>query len=310
MISYCKKTLPEFRELREEDFLSVKEIYAEQGCRYCEYTAGVLFLWAEYFGYSVCIRRGTLFVKGRDAANPNETAFALPVGGGDLDEPLEFLSEYAKKNCGGRLVLNCVPEEYTEFLVRKYGAKIIGITEMTDWNDYLYSAEELAALTGRRYNKKRNRVNLFLRKYKNFSFGPITADNLTDVREFLERYAASKADETPLALYEIGRTRAVLNDYFKWGFDGAALYIDGVVRGFTAAETVGDTMFVHIEKAEREFDGAYQMINYLFAREMLKKYGIRYINREDAAGDPGLVQARLSYNPIKILRKYRVEIEA
>ena len=70
----------------------------------------------------------------------------------------------------------------------------------------------------------------------------------------------------------------------------------------------GDTLIVHIEKAKREYKGAFQMINMLFSRTELESCGIKYINREDDVGDEGLRQAKLSYFPAYMLRKYRLTL--
>ena len=55
------------------------------------------------------------------------------------------------------------------------------------------------------------------------------------------------------------------------------------------------------------FLGAYQMINNEFAKYYAKD--VTYINREEDVGDDGLRKAKLMYNPIKILKKYIVEVK-
>ena len=76
---------------------------------------------------------------------------------------------------------------------------------------------------------------------------------------------------------------------------------------FTAGETVGDTLILHIEKMRHDISGAGEAINKLFAERMLSAHPeIVYINREDDSGDPGLRYAKESYHPEFKLRKYNV----
>ena len=68
-------------------------------------------------------------------------------------------------------------------------------------------------------------------------------------------------------------------------------------------------LFVHIEKANREVQGAYQMLVAQFAQ----KYAggeVAFLNREDDTGDLGLRTSKLSYHPVALLEKYLVTIES
>ena len=89
---------------------------------------------------------------------------------------------------------------------------------------------------------------------------------------------------------------------------GMALYADGYIIGFAIGEILNDTLFVHIEKADSEYRGAYQIIVNEFAK-MHMNYNIEYINREDDAGDENLRISKMSYHPCEIIKKYTVEIE-
>ena len=65
-----------------------------------------------------------------------------------------------------------------------------------------------------------------------------------------------------------------------------------------------DTFDVHFEKAADTPDSAYPAINYEFARYLREKYpDVRYLNREDDLGLPGLRSAKLSYNPDHLIEK-------
>ena len=119
----------------------------------------------------------------------------------------------------------------------------------------------------------------------------------------------SGAGLSELAMYENEHTREVLRDFAAYGCTGYALRTGGEIAAFCIGEAMGDTLIVHIEKARREYKGAFQMINCLFAKTELEKCGVRYVNREDDVGDEGLRQAKQSYFPEYMLKKFRLSFE-
>ena len=69
---------------------------------------------------------------------------------------------------------------------------------------------------------------------------------------------------------------------------------------------MGDTFFIHVEKADRAYRGAYQMI----LTQMLRHYtgdDVIYVNREEDVGDPGLRYSKEAYHPERLLAKYIME---
>ena len=85
------------------------------------------------------------------------------------------------------------------------------------------------------------------------------------------------------------------------------LLADGKVCAFTIGDVKNDTLFIHVEKATRKTEGSYEMVNAMFARHIVENYPeIRFINREDDAGDMGLRMAKESYHPHSILKKYNI----
>ena len=151
-------------------------------------------------------------------------------------------------------------------------------------------------------------LHQFLRQCKTHEYKPVTADNVKDVIAFFsDTYL-----KTTNALYhseeeENKKTLEVLNNFDLYGFFGGALYADGKIVGFSLGERVGDTVFVHIEKADRTVKGAYQTVVNEFAKNFAKDAA--FINREDDMGDEGLKTSKLSYHPVKLLKKYTVIIK-
>ena len=75
------------------------------------------------------------------------------------------------------------------------------------------------------------------------------------------------------------------------------------------AYTIGEVLqkdyaLTHTEKALDEYTGSYQMINKLLCKNEF--INIKYVNREDDFGKLGLREAKLSYNPCKLIKKYKI----
>ena len=99
----------------------------------------------------------------------------------------------------------------------------------------------------------------------------------------------------------------ILDNYDLYGMCGGVLKVDGKIIGMSIAETLGDTLFIHIEKCLREYEGSYPMLVRCFAGEYVKE-NIKFINREEDDGDVGLRTSKQSYHPVALLKKYTVRI--
>jgi len=81
------------------------------------------------------------------------------------------------------------------------------------------------------------------------------------------------------------------------------LRVYGKVIAFTFGEALtDDTVVIHIEKADPDIDGAYQVINQQFLQHRWAH--VTYVNREEDLGIEGLRQAKQSYHPVKMVEKH------
>ena len=174
-----------------------------------------------------------------------------------------------------------------------------------DYADYVYEADKLAALSGKKYHSKKNHVNKFMSLYPDWSYEPITKDNIEECFQMALRWRelnGCEADEEKHA--EICVTLNFLRLFEELQMRGGALRVNGEIVAFTVGEAVGmrqDTLVVHIEKAFSEIQGAYTVINQQFAIHEGKDF--QYINREDDVGQEGLRKAKLSYKPVFLIEK-------
>lgn len=184
----------------------------------------------------------------------------------------------------------------------------IRVEPLTDWGDYLYDAEPLATVAGKKMSKKRNHVHQFLKAYPDWKAVEMTPENAHEAMEFMDIFDL-EGDSTNMARTERELSRRMISLIAEGdkNLQGMILYADGKVGAYTIGDVKGDTLFVHVEKATRGVNSSYEMINYVFAKAMTEKFPeIKYINREDDAGDLGLRMAKESYHPVEILKKYNI----
>ena len=80
---------------------------------------------------------------------------------------------------------------------------------------------------------------------------------------------------------------------------------DGPLAFTLGRRMTEDTYDVHFEKADGEIQGSYAIVNREFARWVRSQYpAVRYLNREDDMGLPGLRKAKESYVPDCMVEKH------
>lgn len=271
--------------------------------RTCDYSAGGIYMWIDFFGYEYCVVADTLFIKGLCESDRSRTAFCLPIGALPLAEAVSMIKEYCREN-NIPLIFSAVPDDRLDALL----ACIPGasVEPLEGWADYLYDINSLATLTGKHLMKKRNHVNRFFADNPHWRFEPITHDVIPELILFNAGFRHDAASETDL--YEADQCMRVLESYNSYPFEGALLRGEtGEIVAFSIGEVIGDTIFVHIEKMRHDVPGAGAAICKLFSAYTLRRHsGLRWANREEDCGDPGLRHAKESYHPALLLHKFNV----
>ena len=289
----------EFHPLTREDLDKLRPYMGQNPNRLCDLTVGGIFIWRDYYKTEYAIHEGILYFK---VDYPGfGTLFTLPQGG-DRKREYRQIADYCARR-GLPVSFYPIPEQEVEPLVAFFPCGKV-MTDRSTW-DYLYRAEDLQYFKGKKLAGQRNHVNRFLRTYENWSFAPIGPDDLADVQAFLDRYAQAVSKDSSTFQEDIRKSREVLTEFEAYGMVGGVLRVEGQAVGFSIGEVVGDTLFIHIEKADRSVEGCYQMLVSQFAQRFAGE-GVDYINREDDTGDPGLRTSKLSYQPVALLEKYAV----
>ena len=278
---------------------------AKSMTRSCDYTPGNLIMWSRFMGYRYAIEQNTLFIACKSQMDMKSEAFLAPIGNLSPEESIGLLQEYCNAN-NIRLRLTAVPEEFIE-VVKAVLPDYVS-TELPQWSDYIYNAQSLATLQGKALNKKRNRYNKFINEQPGHHYNRCNLDDTKEVIKFL----ASNRDcqnnrEDNMRCYEHWQCMATVGNLVRYNQPAGVLRVDGKIAAFTLGEIFGDTLYVHIEKANHEIAGSCEAINRMFVNDMLAEHPeITYVNREEDLGDPGLRQVKRAYNPAMMLNRYEV----
>lgn len=292
----------EFTPILLKDASRLYKYYKHCTYRLCEYSAGVKLMWRHYYHseYAECHGCLVVLTHGEDGT----IAFNLPVplpGKGDIDKALDEIDEWCISK-GILPVFSPVPAEERDRLLRRYPYTAIDNVRL--WQDYLYNAEDLSTFAGRRYSGQRNHINKFRKLYGDARFIPLTPEDKPRVEAFWDEFHETFNKDTILAKKEVCYAQKIMRQIGKRWIKAGAIELDGRLIALSMGEICGDTLVCHIEKALPQYEGVYPAMVQAFAAHF--SGGLRFINREDDAGERGLRTSKLQYLPCAMGEKMRI----
>ncbi len=198
-----------------------------------------------------------------------------------------------------------------EALIKIWQSALPGLekpVESREHWDYLYNRQDLVDLKGNKLHKKKNLVNQFKNKFAftYLPFGPQMVDQAKAMQEDWCTWRDCESHETLNAENQV--IAKVLDNWQQLeGITGGALQVQDRLAAYTIAEELPDgTLVIHFEKGDPDYKGSYQAINQMFLENVPGSHPL--INREQDLGNEGLRKAKLSYNPVDYVRKYRIAL--
>ncbi len=290
-----------FTKLGFEHIPLVKAYFDQQKRRICDCTIGSTMMWRDYFDNCFAVVEDTIVFRSKYL--DGQYVFTVPIG----ENPellLDLVEEYCRENSIA-LEFSTVTPFDLELLRNRWPDMVV--EDNRDWYDYLYEYQDLVDFAGKKYAAQRNHMRRFERDNPNWSFSRMTEEDVEEVRNFYQAFLTDRNKESETAQAESEKIFEVLDHFSVYDFLGGILRVDGAIVGISMGEIVRDTLFVHIEKAQVQYSGIYQKLVNCFAREFQTE-GVKFINREEDVGDPGLRKSKLSYRPLKLLEKYSVKV--
>lgn len=297
-------------EFRRPDLLDqelISRYFHKYPSRSCDRTFANVYLWAKHYNVEFAEYKNTLLFRDNSAGY----GYAFPAGEDEaVRSVIPELIMQARED-GERFCLYGITKENFE----KLEAWFPGEFECEfnrDEADYVYEAEKLATLSGKKLHSKRNHINKFRQVHEGeWSYETLTRDNVEECFQMALKWRCQNGcDEDEEKNAEMCVTLNSLRLFEELSLVGGILRVDGEIVAFTLGEPVNDDTFVvHIEKAYADVEGSYTMINQQFVEhELLGNY--RYVNREDDVGLEGLRKAKLSYKPIFMVDKGYVTLKS
>lgn len=266
----------------------------------CEYTPATVLLWEPFYHQKIAVKNNSIFLM---FDNKNTVpVFLLPLGG-DLKENVNLLKEYTNSKNIPLYFLGQQGELLEEFK-RHFGSEY-NFEQSRDDFEYIYRADDLKNLSGKKYHSKRNHISAFNRTY-NWKYEELTLNNLEQVLNMADKWAElSESEDKESLLSENRAIKTVLPFMETLDIKGGIIKIEGEIAAFCFGTKINDSVFdVSVEKALPKYRTAYTVINKEFASRLGED--VKYINREDDMGIEGLRKAKLSYHPNILLEKYYI----
>jgi Uncharacterized conserved protein len=266
-----------------------------------DYSSASLCVWSSVFRYQFAVAEpDTLLLHAQLDPDP-QPRLLQPLG--QFSEALQETLLAHARELPAPLVIESVS---AEFLARHPAfAAHFHVVANRDSANYVYQTEDLAALAGHRYAKKRNLIQQATRLY-DWRIEPLGPQHSKECLEVGDDIAAKR---TTLTLQQESRALATaIRDFGALGLAGLLLRIDDRPAAFSIYDRLNPTTaLVLFERALRDKKGLYQAINQETARAIAAQ-GLRFINREEDLGDPGLRRAKLSYHPVRLEAKHTLTL--
>lgn len=294
----------EFKPILPSDRTLYEKYLADSERRGCEYSFLNVFLWGEQ---QLCETEGCLILLSRFG---DYTAYSYPLGKGDIKSALEKIIEDSRKR-GILCRLNGVMPKEKAFIEAAF-PDTFSFSTNRDTYDYIYDIEALSTLAGKKYHSKRNFINRFYENYPDAVTEPLNAENVLLAKKMAEDWFSEKEallGKDTFALEREAITRLAEN-FAELSPEGLILKNGDELLAFTVGTPFYDDTFdVHFEKALRDTDGAYPLINREFARHIKEKYPhVKFLDREEDMGLEGLRKAKESYRPVNLVEKWRAKL--
>lgn len=279
----------DFRPVSLEDKDFFLEHYKKFPQVHSDNTFTNMVCWNHYAHYRYAYKENNIILSSTIAGL---TRYRPPIGPHSPDL-LRDVMDLAEKSMD-EFPLVVLDGESREWISGQYPE--LNLYQERKYFDYVYRTSDLAMLPGKRYSTIRHQLNQFQKNCEHI-VEPITRDNASEVRGFLEEWCIWRdCDSEPVLANEKDAVFFAISHFTELPLSGLIIRVKGSIMATAIFEGMNkDTALVHFEKALLECKGIYRAINAETAKFLADDYV--YINRESDMGIEGLREAKMRYHP-------------
>lgn len=270
---------------------------------YCDFDFVDLFSWDLDSNTGVALLNGNLVLRRSDYLT-GKMYFSI-FGNKKIDDSLISLLHDAKE-------LELVPEIVIDNIKNK---SQFMIKDHRDSHDYIYNVSDLANLSGSKYKNVRNKLNTFLKEYKDIdllktiSLNHISYENSKKLLQIFHTWGETKGLSKDNINRELTAFRRLLKYADRLNLLTIVIYRADELVAFSvnhiAEPGYAITHFEKVKKIHRYFN------TYVVHEVAKEQHRLRCfeVNWEDDLGFHGLRQNKKSYCPKKMLKKYNIKMK-
>lgn len=265
----------------------------------CDLALANLYLWRECEVPSITFIHENLCVLIESHFEPRY--FLEPLGTNSLLETVEICLRHA-----GRI------SRASETLTNQLPPQQFRTTPLRDHFDYVYEVHSLAQLKGKKYDGKRNQIRKFARLYPGYEFAPLVETHQAQALDLFgrwsrERESGSRTESTAALDCQRHALEQAFAGFSKLNLRGGAIFVAGQMEGFILASADNPrTATAHLQYANTTLPGIYQVLLWETCRNIFSSY--TYLNLEEDLGIPGLRKTKLSYQPLRLEKKFLITL--
>ncbi|MFC1703261.1 DUF2156 domain-containing protein [Candidatus Omnitrophota bacterium] len=290
---------PTFKPITLEDKPIIDDYFRGNPPVISELNFTNLFIWQEIHDFQISQFEDSLLIS---ATFDNTPAFLQPLVSSNYPKTIATCFDYLKAKTPTPSFRRA-GEDFIEHA--QLDKKAFTFVEDRDNFDYIYSAKDLIELPSQKFHDKKNLIRQFTKQHT-YSYLRCCTDDHKKGFAFIDEWCTMKQCDIYEGLAKENRAvKKLLRNIDSLDAVGGAIELDGKVIALAFGEFLNnDTFVVHIEKARADMVGLYQTIHWEFLRNEATR--ATFINREQDVGVAGLRKAKLSYNPVRLLKKYTI----